>query len=70
MRYVEFHLTSISRPNFLGRTFTAMQYLLNAAMRWLEEFIQEIAVLNDSRCDLITFKADLTIRLIMWQAQR
>jgi hypothetical protein len=46
-----------------------MQYLLNAAMHWSEEFIQEIEVLKDSRCELITFKADLTITLIMWQAQ-
>jgi hypothetical protein len=46
------------------------QKLLNAAMRWLDEFNNDIAVLKSSMYGLNLFMPDLTIRFIIWQAQR
>jgi hypothetical protein len=62
---VKFHLTSISKPNLRGLALTTIQYDLYAAMRWLDEFRNDIAVLNADNISLNTSRPALTIRLMI-----
>jgi hypothetical protein len=62
---VEFHLTSISKPNLRGLASIAVQYDLYVAMRWLDKFKNDIAVLNADSIGLNTSRPALTIKLMI-----
>jgi hypothetical protein len=47
-----------------------MQKVLYAAILWLDEFINDIAILKTSSKGLRYSSASLTIRLMIWHAQR
>jgi hypothetical protein len=53
----------MSKPTLRGLALTAIQYDLYAAMRWLDEFKNTIAVLNADSIGLNTSRPTLTIRL-------
>jgi hypothetical protein len=55
----------MSKTNLSGFALTAIQYDLYAAMRWLDEFKNNTAVLNADSIDLNTSRPALTIRLMI-----
>jgi hypothetical protein len=59
----------MSKPNLQERTPAAKQNDLKEAIRWLEEFRKEIAVLKSSKYIFKHFRPDFTMRLIIWHAQ-
>jgi hypothetical protein len=58
-------VTSMSNSNLQGRTPCAMQNDLEAAIHWLEELSQEIALQKSSSFSLIHFSPHLTIRFMI-----
>jgi hypothetical protein len=55
----------MSKPNLQGFALTAIEYDLYAAMRWLDEFKNDMAVLNLDSIGLNTSRPALTIRLMI-----
>jgi hypothetical protein len=55
----------MSKPNLRGLALTAIKYDLYAALRWLDEFKNDIAVLNADTISLNTSRPALTIKLMI-----
>jgi hypothetical protein len=53
----------MSKPNLQGIALTGIHYDLYAAMRWLDKFKNNIAVLNADSIGLNISRPTLTIRL-------